>query len=373
MAHILAAERLAAEFAENYAIDGLEAGVQEILTEEVLAARIAALDTPAFRAKAVASGLAAAGLQAAVKPGKPARHKTTVKKKSGKSIQKKKMSRPHRSFSLYRSPPKIPGYYQMPTVRRGRRTYRTSPIYGRTSVRKARSTPLKFSTSAKNRVSKGSTSAIGRQIVVKKLGLAPNPTSTNAGGSINFLIQNASLKTTPDGQGSFGYAFKLSQFPQYSEYTALYQWYKILSVRLTFYPEQNAFGSTDVTSAGTGAADFSGAGGKASHAPIIVIAPDQTSDATFTNINSSMSHHDSRFHSFNDGKELSIYLAPKPNSLIGNAGGEVTTLSSSNKWITTDSAEVEHYGLRCFVDRFTDSASLYTVMEMKVAFKEPKT
>lgn len=280
----------------------------------------------------------------------------------------------HRSFSLYRSPPKLVRETSMPRMAR-KRTYssgnRYAP-YGRKASKQPKknwSTPLKFSASAKNRISKGSVTSAGRNVIVKKLALAPNPTSQELGGTLNFLIKNSQLRSTPAGQGSFGYAFKLSQFPQFNEYTDLYQWYKILSVRLTFYPEQNTHENISLIGGGT----YNGSGGQTATAPVMVICPDQTSDATFGSIGNAMAHHDSRFHSFNDGKEFSIYLSPKPNSLIGNSGGEVTTLSSANKWITTNSAEVEHYGLRCFVDRMNDATSIYTVMEMKVAFREPKT
>lgn len=232
---------------------------------------------------------------------------------------------------------------------------------------------LNFTASNTNRIA-GSGHALQQQVVVKKMLLGPTPTVRGT-TSLDFNIANHVLKTTPDGQGSFGYAFKLDQFTNFSEYSALYQWYKILGVRLTFYPEQNAYqgigaqpvtGSTKYTVAST-------TNIIQSIAPVMVIAPDQTTDAAFTSINDAMAHHNARFHSFNDGKEFSVYLSPKPNSLVGQQDSEVITLASGNKWITTDSSDVKHYGLRCFVDRFTDQTSLYCVAEMKIAFKAPKT
>lgn len=339
---------------------------------------------PAESAKGAAAILGAVGFKPAIIGAAEHLHKhggTKEKSKAKKVLRKhsgkypiSKISSPvRRRFSpIFTTPQKpirtetMPSFSGMRSKRK-----RKGPAYYRGGS-KFRKGPLKFSSSLRDRVSSGSTTITQNQIVVKKLALAPTPTVANTGATNTFVLTNFGLKAQNfrNGQGSFGYHFKLSQFPQYTEYTQLYQWYKILSVRLTFYPEQNAHESI---SANAASVSYDGAGSKVSTAPLLVVSPDQTSDALFGTINDAMAHHNSRFHSFNSGKEFSIYLSPKPNSLIGNSGGEVRTLSSANKWITTDSAEVEHYGLRCYMDRFPDAASVYVVMEMKVAFKQPKT
>jgi hypothetical protein len=275
-------------------------------------------------------------------------------------------SRPHRSFSLYRKSMAGKRKYMSPGhtlgIRPGYRGGKRRKVYRKQDA-------TRFDAKARNYNARGSVSTNSGIAVVKKLSLAPNPTNTAAGGALDFIITNQKLKTVPDGQGGFSWNFSLSQFPQYTEYTDLYQWYKLLWVKITFYPEQNSYDSFESTGIQVGDTPTKIQG----VSPIIVVCPDKTSDAVFSTINEAMAHHDSTLHSFNDGKEFTVFLSPKPNSLVGNAGGEVQTLSSGNKWITTASTGVEHYGLRCFIDRMTANSSIYCVMEMKVAFKEPKT
>jgi hypothetical protein len=153
-------------------------------------------------------------------------------------------SRPHRSFSLYRKSMAGKRKYMSPGhtlgIRPGYRGGKRRKVYRKQDA-------TRFDAKARNYNARGSVSTNSGIAVVKKLSLAPNPTNTAAGGALDFIITNQKLKTVPDGQGGFSWNFSLSQFPQYTEYTDLYQWYKLLWVKITFYPEQNSYDSFEST------------------------------------------------------------------------------------------------------------------------------
>ena len=207
------------------------------------------------------------------------------------------------------------------------------------------------------------------ETVVKRLQNSPVPTEGETGHTLSDIIQNSRLRAagSRNGTGSFGYAFKLDQLFNYTEYTGAYQWYKILKVRLVFYPAQNNYRADDNT---TWTADASGS--QFARAPFLVLAPDSSSDAKFTSLNEAQAHAGSVVHCFNDGSDFAITLSPKPTSLHGSSGSEVQTLGVQRPWISTDSPTVEHYGLRCYADQFGDSSYMRVKMEMTVAFKGVK-
>ena len=193
-----------------------------------------------------------------------------------------------------------------------------------------------------------------------------SPTAQEGGGALTDVISNQNSQTTPDGFFSFGYAFKLSQFTSYADFTAMYQWYKILSVKLHFIPLQNTYPAQAVSNAND---TFTGAGVAISQAPILCVCEDKTSDATFATIDVAMAHHSAKVHTFNDANELVVYVAPKPTGLLGVAGSEVAFETQTPQWITTSDTTVPHYGLRCYMNGMNDHSSLQVLVEMKVAFK----
>lgn len=206
------------------------------------------------------------------------------------------------------------------------------------------------------------------QTVVKRLQNAPSATTVETGGSVSSFIQNAGSKTTPDGQFAFSYAFKLDQMYNYSEFTTAYQWYKILGVKLIFYPAQNSYRADDGTTFTSSAS-----GTIFARAPFLIVAPDSSSDALFGSANEASAHAGAVMHCFNDGADFSVYCNPKPTSLVGSAGSEVQTLGTERPWISTASATVKHYGLRCFADQFGDSSLIRAKAIYTVAFKGLKS
>lgn len=197
-------------------------------------------------------------------------------------------------------------------------------------------------------------------------------------------LETADMKTTlnndvfnnGNGAGSFGYDFKLSDFTNYTDFTDMFRFYKILWVKLYFYPEQNCHVSARV-SEGTSATMAYGDLGYANsvetrsgRAPTLVCAPDQTSASGLSDFTVGMSHDKARFHMFNDSKEFMVYLVPTTLQKVG-ATSNVDT-HGKPMWISTASPDEPHYGLRCFADGFHNATSVKVIMTMKVAFKDLK-
>ncbi len=287
------------------------------------------------------------------------------------------MPRVHRSIntghhSLYRFPQRR--YNYMPTVRR------YTPRRGRSALRKPRNAytrrriPRPMRTVAKigDTLARGS-SHNNRIVVIKRLQRAPNPTTQEGGGALTSRIMNATSATTKDGQFGFSYNFNLAQMTSYTDFTAMYQWYKLLWVKVHFVPLQGAVPALIQGTATNPILDVTedGSNTPLGQAGELVLAPDRTSEALFSSVQIAMAHDGAVLHTFNDNKELSIFLQPRALGLVGAAGSEVATENAGPRWITTSDATVKHYGLRCFAT-MQDNASYRVNMEMKFAFKGPK-
>lgn len=207
--------------------------------------------------------------------------------------------------------------------------------------------------------------------MLKRVCTAPAPTSNEAGATFEAgRIRNSKSKTSPNGSFGVGWEFQLDQLFNYTEYTNTYQWYKILYVKLYFYPSANNIIAADAALANQ---HIDGNGSIIGMAPHICLAPDRSTGVKFFSMNEAMSHAGAVFHVFNDpGKELTYYCTPKPTSLIGSAGNEVQTIGSENPWVSTQNATVPYYGLRGYFENFNDHMWLDVKMEMKVAFKGVK-
>lgn len=207
--------------------------------------------------------------------------------------------------------------------------------------------------------------------VLKRVCTAPAPTSNEGGATfVAGRIRNSTSKTSPNGSFGVGWAFYLNQMFQYAEYVNTYQWYKILYVKLYFYPSANAI---PAIASSNGAQSINGTGTIVGMAPHMCLAPDRSSSTKFSSMNEAMAHAGAVFHVFNDpGKEFSYYCTPKPTSLVGSAGSEIQTMGTENPWISTANASVPYYGLRGFFENFNDHSWLDVKMEMKVAFKGVK-
>ncbi len=205
----------------------------------------------------------------------------------------------------------------------------------------------------------------GRNHIISKIVDMIVPTGVEVGNTVGRTVTNKRLKTTADGFGGMGWTYKLSDFPAYADYQKIYQYYKILWVKVTFMPMQTIFGgytigaSSDQTNVTTV---------RLQQPAHMVIAPDMSSDAPFTTFANATSHDKSTFVVFNGPEEYTAYVAPAPLAVEGDSGSEIN-VPGNQIWIPTDSDAVKHYGLRCYFRNLDQYSQVYIVHEMKVAFR----
>jgi hypothetical protein len=231
----------------------------------------------------------------------------------------------------------------------------------------------RFASTASSRIAKGA-SHRAKITVINKLMTGFTPSTREEGSAIGSVIRNNISETTPDGGFSVAWSFKLTDFPNYADYTDVFQWYKILGVKIHFYPLNNTYpalqasGATNPIEANT---DDGTTFQNCTQAPSVVFAKDMQSASLFSDESTAMQHNGSGFHMFNDGRELMVYVSPKATGLLGTAGSEAVYEHPLPQWISTNSATVPHYGLRSWWN-MTNGSAVRVVMEMKVAFKETK-
>lgn len=181
-----------------------------------------------------------------------------------------------------------------------------------------------------------------------------------------------------NGNGVVGMDFKLSDFLSYTDFTAIYRWYKILWVKVTMYPEQNTHVAAkvhvaaDIDSTAYAPLNFDGADSDLTGlAPHIIFAPDKSNSDGFATEGEAYAHDKAKFHMFNDGRELQIYLTPHPRDEVGLVGAPAE-VSSAPKWLSTDAPDIQHYGIRTLCKGWHNQFFVKCITTMKVAFKEHK-
>lgn len=251
-----------------------------------------------------------------------------------------------------------------PTGSTSSKRYRRKPYRKKTS---------KYGTSRLHRNKlMGSKHSGGKHYICRKAFTGITPSVKEPGASSDLgqdLIRNFQLKGAPrDGNGAFTYTWTLASFPNYTSLTGIYQFYRIKSVTICFYPEQNMYpgGRTDAQDV-----PYNATQGQKGTAPAIIYAVDRSSSALFSSVNSALEHEGSKMHVFNGPEELTITLRPTVLTTTGPSGSTVT-VPGRPTWIPCTSTGVEHYGLRCFVSRMSDYVSLRIVMNMTVEFKDAK-
>lgn len=210
--------------------------------------------------------------------------------------------------------------------------------------------------------------------VVNKLFKGKAPTNATAGNSLTDVMTNIGSRTTPDGTFAVSYSWSLTDFPNYADYIDIYQWYKILFVKVHYYPLNNSYPGLIESSATNPIEGLISTGGtnyRSCAAPSVVFAKDDAGASAFTTEEIAMQHAGSQYHQFNDGSDLTVFIAPKPTGLLGTAGAEVVYQHKQPQWITTSETGVQHFGLKTFW-KMPDGSGVRVIMEMKVAFKEPK-
>jgi hypothetical protein len=256
----------------------------------------------------------------------------------------------------------------------GSRRYKTGKRTKASRRRKGKTPVSSFKTYTGSSVLSGSSRGKGKITIVSRT-FVPRSKALTGGGEFNTKITNDFLNNA-DGTGGFGMNFKLSDFTQYTDFTAIYRYYKILWVKLVFYPEQNCHVACRVNS-GTAATqafpalDFTdNATAWTGLSPSLSYAPDQTNSTGFSTFDVAMAHDRAKYHMFNDSKELVVFFTPTIKDKVGATSA--IDGPSKPQWISTDHADEEHYGLRCWGENFHNSNSLKVLCTMKVAWKHLK-
>jgi hypothetical protein len=220
----------------------------------------------------------------------------------------------------------------------------------------------------------GSSSRSSKYSILSRTYL-PEAIALQGGGTLTGAINNDFLNNST-GAGGYGYKFNLADFTNYTDFTAMYRFYKILWVKVIFYPEQNchvaakANEGTAATMAYDQVAYADGTSTRTGRAPTICYAPDQTSSDGFSSFEVAMAHDRAKFHMFNDSRELSVFLVPTIRDKVGATSG--STGPAKPKWISTEYPNEEHYGLRCYSEGFHNSNFVKVLCTMKVAFRDLK-
>lgn len=204
--------------------------------------------------------------------------------------------------------------------------------------------------------------------IKKKTFFAPVATVTELGATPTVgRVTNSSLKATPTGDGSTARQFILEDFPDYATYQGIYQFYKILYVKLIIYPQQNSYSAFDNTPAFN-----SSATALTAFAPEVTVATDKMTTTIFGTQTEAFNHEGAKYHLFNDSSEFCVYVEPTVVQSEGPTGSEVN-VPGQPMWIPTSSAAIPHNGLRLYWNNFNEFTSFRLMYEMKVAFKGLKT
>lgn len=122
------------------------------------------------------------------------------------------------------------------------------------------------------------------------------------------------------------FSFQLSDLPSYTEFTALFDQYRIVGVDMHFIPHQN---TCPVTSANATTTN-------------ILIAPDYD-DATAVNLAALLQKAGLKIYNFN--KEFHFFLKPMI-AAAAYSGTFTSYLSMEPQWIDVASPSVVHYGVK---------------------------
>lgn len=129
-----------------------------------------------------------------------------------------------------------------------------------------------------------------------------------------------------------GWDFFLSQLPNYTEFTNLYNEYKIARVKVKFIYSAN---NQPVTTLANITA-----------LPTIYTAVDTNDSVAPTAVSDLLQYKTFKAHRAD--KPFSVYF--KPNYAVAAYSGAFTSYAASAGWIDTSSVNVKHYGLKWIID-----------------------
>jgi len=164
-------------------------------------------------------------------------------------------------------------------------------------------------------------------------------------------IQGPSSILASNSDQHFGYSFKLDNVVNPSDFTNLYDSYKINKITLILERQLNQTGTQTVSSPNN---------------KRISVVHDYNDNNILTNEDSYLEYSNCKRYAVIGNRSISITLYPKINNGVLNAGGGVnafTSMASNKVWLNVDDDEVPHFGLKIFIPSFvtTDGVELFKV------------
>jgi len=129
-------------------------------------------------------------------------------------------------------------------------------------------------------------------------------------------------------------AFRLSDLPNATEFTALFDCYRIYKVETTFIPKYNV-------------SDYS-SGGSAYGLPTLYIVSDENSTANPASINELCQYKNCVFKRFDQPVKYTVY--PKVSLTTSGGTGQIVDNNMNNKWIRSAYPDVDHNGIMWGLD-----------------------
>lgn len=157
-------------------------------------------------------------------------------------------------------------------------------------------------------------------------------------------------------------SFQLSDLPNYTQLTNLYDQYRILAVKCEFVPR-------------TPPVQYYGVSAISSSAPTLYTAID-LDDVTTPTANSLLSHESVKFHGaftpMSTGKYVR-WLRPACATEMYQTGGFGGYGAKTGQWIDTTSSSVQHYGIKWWIATVATTPAYYydVVFTYYMEFKLP--
>ncbi len=162
-------------------------------------------------------------------------------------------------------------------------------------------------------------------------------------------IQNVGNITQPAADGGGTYSFALSNLPSSSEFTALFQQYRIDRVDLIW-----TYTSQDLTA------------GAANRTPILYIAPLYTEAVVPAALTDVFQYNKCAVIAFDQGKRQHIRsMRPKPQISTGNSGVMIPT---TTPWLSTTVPGVVHYGAVYWIQNYNSTSFSSNTITLSVRY-----
>lgn len=141
--------------------------------------------------------------------------------------------------------------------------------------------------------------------------------------------------------------YSLNDLPNYAEFTALFDFYKITGIRIRLLPYQTESNSTGTVN-------------NAANVPIFHVV--DTSDATApTTVEELCEYQDHKISNLYSG--FDVYFKPK----FADA-----TSATRDGWVVTTNPSLNYFGFKYAIPPTTNSMTFYIVVTYYLSFKDPK-